>query len=202
MHELIAVFLTTFLFIAAADAAVYKWVDEKGITQYSDTPPPGKKPPTVDMAPAPPKEETEKALQKKRQFLEEERLKTEQQRQNEVAEARKKQEDAKAKRDAGACVRTLISLCDGKYKSREFVYLCTDLNKYYRIENCSEPVDSVIGKTQEMFRACEKDYGDKCIQSKDRQPTEGVECLARHRTDLSSQCLNQIESLFRHVAKE
>ena len=51
-------------------AGVYKWVDEKGRTVYSDTPPPGKAAQPVDIPPPPPKEVLERAqreLEKQRQ---------------------------------------------------------------------------------------------------------------------------------------
>jgi uncharacterized protein DUF4124 len=202
MRKLIHIFFITLFFATAVDADIYKWVDENGITQYSDSPPPGRRPQKLETAPVPSKEEIEKAMQRRGQILEEERLRAGEKHSAELEEAKNKQEGAKIKRDAGACVRTLLSLCDGQYKSKEYLYFCTDLNKYYRIDNCTEPVDAVIGKTQAMFRACEKDYGEYCIQSTDRQPGEGVECLARHRTRISSQCLGRVEGLFRHIAIE
>ncbi len=35
--------------ISGVDAAIYKWVDEKGVTQYSEKPPAGKKPEQVPI---------------------------------------------------------------------------------------------------------------------------------------------------------
>ena len=37
--------LALFVATSAADAAIYKWVDDKGVTHYSEQPPPGKKKP-------------------------------------------------------------------------------------------------------------------------------------------------------------
>jgi Skp family chaperone for outer membrane proteins len=37
-----------------AHAAMYKWVDEKGVTQYSETPPPDGKATKIDVRPTPP----------------------------------------------------------------------------------------------------------------------------------------------------
>ena len=39
-----------------ASAEVYKWVDEKGVTHYSETPPPGRKSGALPIKPAPPAE--------------------------------------------------------------------------------------------------------------------------------------------------
>ena len=40
---------------APAQAALYKWVDEKGVTQYTETPPPeGKASKKIEIAPSPP----------------------------------------------------------------------------------------------------------------------------------------------------
>jgi Domain of unknown function (DUF4124) len=40
--------------LSPAWAAMYKWVDEKGVTQYSETPPPGAKATRIEIAPSPP----------------------------------------------------------------------------------------------------------------------------------------------------
>jgi hypothetical protein len=43
MVRLLAVGLAWALSMSAAHAAIYKWVDEQGVTQYSEKPPPGRK---------------------------------------------------------------------------------------------------------------------------------------------------------------
>ena len=50
------VFLMLALALAAATAAaqIYKWVDEKGVTHYSESPPPDKKATKVETGPAAP----------------------------------------------------------------------------------------------------------------------------------------------------
>jgi hypothetical protein len=46
------VFLACLLIPIAAAAQMYKWVDEKGVTHYSETPPPDGKAAKVDIRPA------------------------------------------------------------------------------------------------------------------------------------------------------
>jgi hypothetical protein len=45
MGYLLALALALVVATSAADAAIYKWVDDKGVTHYSEQPPPGKKKP-------------------------------------------------------------------------------------------------------------------------------------------------------------
>jgi len=64
--------LILLIFLAGVTIAggVYKWVDERGRTVYSETPPPGKAAQPVDISPQPPKEVLERAqqgLEKQRQ---------------------------------------------------------------------------------------------------------------------------------------
>lgn len=52
LWHLLALFL---LFVAqSAGAGVYKWVDEKGVTHYSEAPPPGRKSEAIQINPPPP----------------------------------------------------------------------------------------------------------------------------------------------------
>jgi hypothetical protein len=46
------VFLACLLIPIAAAAQMYKWIDEKGVTHYSETPPPDGKAAKVDIRPA------------------------------------------------------------------------------------------------------------------------------------------------------
>ena len=220
MRLLILFMLTALLYAPVINAAIYKWVDEKGVTQYSDKPITGKKSQKVEIAPAPPKEDTDNALQKKQLLLDEDRLKADQKLQTEMKETTKVdkgQQKAETKREAGACVRTLDSLCNALTKAdeskksasknfeygnydeyKQYLYFCTDLNKNYLIDNCEEPVNQVIEKTQAMYKACEKDYGKKCVNSTDKHGKEGVECLVHNQKYISAQCLHLTKGLFRH----
>ncbi|MES2502373.1 MAG: DUF4124 domain-containing protein [Pseudomonadota bacterium] len=202
MRLLMLFILTALLYAPAINAAVYKWVDEKGVTQYSDKPTTGKKSQTVEIAPSPPKEETDNALQRKQLQLDEDRLKTEQKRQTELKDAAEKQKNIKSKYKEGGCSRKLTFFCEGEHKSIEYLDFCIDINKYYLIDNCEEPLDLVIEKTQVIYKACENDYGKKCIRPTDRHYKEGVECLAHNQKHLSAECLHQTKSLFRHFTKE
>ena len=113
MRLLILFILTALLYAPVINAAIYKWVDEKGVTQYSDKPITGKKSQKVEIAPAPPKVETDNALQKKQLLLDEERLKTEQKLQTEMKDNADNQKNIKSKYKEGGCSRKLSSLCDG-----------------------------------------------------------------------------------------
>ena len=55
------------------DAAVYKWVDENGVTQYSATPPPDRAGTTVNIPPPPSSAVTEEAVRKLEDRLEKSR---------------------------------------------------------------------------------------------------------------------------------
>lgn len=202
MRLLILFMLTALLYAPVSNAAIYKWVDEKGVTQYSDKPITGKKSQKVEIAPAPPKEDTDNALQKKQLLLDENRLKAEQKLQTEMKDNADNQKNIKSKYKEGGCSRKLSSLCDGGYRSGEYLYLCMDLNAHYLINNCDVPVDLAIENTQTMYKACENDYGKKCVRPTDRHGKEGVECLAHNQKYLSAQCLHQIKSLLRHFPKE
>lgn len=92
----------------ACVAQVYKWVDEKGVTQYSEKPPPGTKAQAVKTAPK--ADVADKARgQPEVKTLQQQELEF-QRRRIEAEEARVKQEadDAKARREAGlrreACI--------------------------------------------------------------------------------------------------
>jgi 23S rRNA pseudoU1915 N3-methylase RlmH len=41
------------LALVAVGATIYKWVDEKGVTHYSETPPPGQKSQEIEVRPVP-----------------------------------------------------------------------------------------------------------------------------------------------------
>lgn len=59
----IALLLITTLAATSVDAAVYKWVDENGVTQYSQTPPTDQQAATMRLLPSPSHEATEQAIQ-------------------------------------------------------------------------------------------------------------------------------------------
>ena len=95
------VLLLAFAFSGEAPGAIYKWVDEKGVTQYSEKPPQGKKSAEVPIrsqpAPATPQgapstaktwQEQEADFQRRRVEQEESRMKKEALDQSSAAERR------------------------------------------------------------------------------------------------------------------
>ena len=64
MKQRLFLSLAFLISVAIASPGIYKWVDEKGVTHYSETPPPQKKTKEVDIAPPPPKQVIEEAQQK------------------------------------------------------------------------------------------------------------------------------------------
>ena len=54
MKRYISLFLVPILAMATIGAVIYKWVDEKGVTQYTQTPPPKKKAQEIQVRPATP----------------------------------------------------------------------------------------------------------------------------------------------------
>ena len=79
-----------------AVAQVYKWVDEKGVTHYSETPPPDKKASKVDTGPAnapvaPTPDWKQKELESKQRGL--------QQKQSDEAAARQQAQDENERRN-------------------------------------------------------------------------------------------------------
>jgi hypothetical protein len=84
-----------------AAAAMYKWVDEKGVTHYSETPPPeGTQAKKIDIAPAPPsgdsaKPETADDWKTKELEFRQRRLKKEHAEADEKAKADKTEADRK-----------------------------------------------------------------------------------------------------------
>ena len=86
--------------LTPALAQVYKWVDEKGVTHYSETPPPDKKASKVDTGPAnapvaPATDWKQKELDSKQRSLE--------QKQRDEAAHRREANDEAARRDR--CLR-------------------------------------------------------------------------------------------------
>ena len=71
MRKYLLLFVMLMLVVATIGATVYKWVDETGITHYSNMPAPGNKAEKVNIAPPPSKEVIEEA-QRKLQKLQEE----------------------------------------------------------------------------------------------------------------------------------
>jgi hypothetical protein len=69
----------------AAIGQVYKWVDDKGRTQYSETPPPGVKATRIDTGPAGPAAGPAKAPDWKQQELESRKRRIEQDQKDDVA---------------------------------------------------------------------------------------------------------------------
>lgn len=76
------------LFATAAQAALYKWVDQHGVTRYGDRPPPGaeaqqmKEPPAAAAADAPADPDAEAKEQIREELLKKEQARLEQRRQN------------------------------------------------------------------------------------------------------------------------
>ena len=73
-----------------AGAAIYKWVDENGVTQYSSTPPPEQQTTTLHIVPSPSSEMTQEAVRKLQQKLSESRKRdaiNEQQAKNQAVQA-------------------------------------------------------------------------------------------------------------------
>lgn len=64
MKQHLFIFLALFITVAIASPGIYKWVDEKGVTHYSETPPPHQKAKEVEVVPPPPKQVIEEAQQK------------------------------------------------------------------------------------------------------------------------------------------
>ena len=54
MKKNLLLFLVSVLAMATMGAVIYKWVDEKGVTHYSQTPPPNKKAQELQVRPAAP----------------------------------------------------------------------------------------------------------------------------------------------------
>ena len=84
--------LLTFIWVVPTIAATYKWVDEKGVTHYSETPPPGRKAQEVQGQPTPPSgtqgaEPASDALQEQEREFQKRRIRREQ-----ADEAKRKQE--------------------------------------------------------------------------------------------------------------
>jgi len=61
MRKRSLLFLAALITAAAVAATMYKWVDEKGVTHYSDAPPPNQKSQRLDTQAAPPPTSTEGA---------------------------------------------------------------------------------------------------------------------------------------------
>jgi len=56
--------LAILIWVAIASAGIYKWVDEEGVTHYSETPPSHQRAKEVQVAPPPPRQVIEEAKQK------------------------------------------------------------------------------------------------------------------------------------------
>ncbi len=61
MRRYLLLFLMPVFAIVTSAATIYKWVDEKGVTNISETPPPGKKAEKIDAPAPPPKKVTKEA---------------------------------------------------------------------------------------------------------------------------------------------
>lgn len=64
MKQHLFIFLALSITVAIASPGIYKWVDKKGVTHYSETPPPHQKAKEVEVAPSPPKQVIEEAQQR------------------------------------------------------------------------------------------------------------------------------------------
>lgn len=76
--------LMLILAMTAEGAAVYKWVDDKGVTHYSQTPPPDKKAKEVELPPPPSKEAVEQAQQRLKALMEEQNKQEEAQKEKQI----------------------------------------------------------------------------------------------------------------------
>jgi hypothetical protein len=73
---------------APAQAVLYKWVDEKGVTQYTETPPPeGKAAKKLEIAPSPPAPPANDDWRKREQESKERHLKEDQQKSQDTQKA-------------------------------------------------------------------------------------------------------------------
>ena len=100
MRKYFLLFVMLAIAVATVGSTIYKWVDEKGVAHYSETPPSGKKVDKVDISPPPPKEVTEEAQRKLQRLREELR-----QRDAEREEATKRQEETEAAANREALAR-------------------------------------------------------------------------------------------------
>lgn len=93
---MIARILAAVLFLACADAgaALYKWVDEKGVTHYTEQPPPDRKSTRIEIRSDGPAAAPEKADSWKEKEVELRRRRLEQERAQETSDAKAKNEAA------------------------------------------------------------------------------------------------------------
>ena len=88
--------------LAAAAQTLYKWVDEKGVTHYSETPPPKGAASKVEIRPSEPGKAApaEDWKEKERQFRERRVQREQQEREEAARKAREEQDRARRCRDA------------------------------------------------------------------------------------------------------
>lgn len=97
MSKKLLVLLLFFLAMAAVGATIYKWVDEKGVTHYSETPPPNQKAREIQTPPPSPATAgagSPKTWQEKEQEFQKRRV------EREDAQKREEEQKAAAKREA------------------------------------------------------------------------------------------------------
>jgi hypothetical protein len=94
--------LLLFLAMATVGATIYKWVDEKGVTHYSATPPPNQKAREIQTQPSPPAAGTEGSQPTPKTWQEKEQGFQKRRAEREEAQKREEEEEAKAKREAFA----------------------------------------------------------------------------------------------------
>ena len=106
---MIARIVAAVLFLACADAgaALYKWVDEKGVTHYTEEPPPDRKSTRIEIRSDGPAAPPEKAESWKDKEVELRRRRLEKERNDETSEARAKKEAAQRQRN---CLRARDAL--------------------------------------------------------------------------------------------
>ncbi len=91
----VAAFLAFLALVAPTAHAVYKWVDEKGVTHYSESPPPDGKAQKIEVKPSGPAAGTPAAPETWRQRdLDSRRSRIEKDREEDQAQAREKRDSA------------------------------------------------------------------------------------------------------------
>jgi Domain of unknown function (DUF4124) len=129
---MILTFVLFFFGAAFAQAQVYKWVDEKGVTQYGSTPPPGKGQKIID---APSQSAPNQAGQKPKPTSVQEQEIEFRMRRAEAEEKQRKEEDARiaAQRRAGEQRESCI-------KAREDLQALTEQRRIYSLDERGERV--------------------------------------------------------------
>lgn len=97
------------------------------------------------------------------------------------------------------CDKNILSLCEGNYKSNDYVRFCTDISKLYLIDSCNKKNEEIRNNIRVIFEACEDDYGNYCVKSTDKKPKFGVACIKEYKKRVSFSCRQEIKELFEYV---